>query len=74
MAINGNALVFKIGCVIGEQQHFFFYRRNIRMESVILQRDTNHGVSLIILSYLLTEITVHGLLSGGFPVAVDSIQ
>ena len=44
------------------------------MESVIILRDTNHRVSLIFLAYLYPEVTVHEWLSGGFPVAVDSIQ
>ena len=70
MAINDNALVFKVGCVIGEQQQ----HRKTRMESVIILRDTNHRVSLIFLAYLYPEVTVHEWLSGGFPVAVDSIQ
>ena len=70
MAFNDYAVVFRVGCVIGEQQHFLFYHRNIRMESVIIQRDTNHRVSLIILAYLYPEVTVHGWLSGGFPVLV----
>ena len=50
-AFNDYAVVFKVGCVIGGQQHFF-YHRNIWMESIIILRDTNHRVSLIILAYL----------------------
>ena len=70
MEFNDYAVVFRVGCVIGEQQQ----HRKTRMESVIILRDTNHRVSLIFLAYLYPEVTVHEWLSGGFPVAVDSIQ